>query len=180
MNTGAEIQRLYAEVAAGLPRFADGRVDYREAKRALVLTVVVVAEGEVLLLKRSDKVGSYRGVWSVNAGFFDEPRPAEELARKELEEETGLGGNLVRRVTVGRPFNRRDETLGVDWVTVPVLIELERKSEPVLDWEHTEARWVPVPELGRYEIVPGMAETVRRLVVEGRPGRGEAPGEVRS
>jgi hypothetical protein len=60
------------------------------------LTVVPVVtsflqnpKGEILLLRRSDKVGTFRGRWAGVSGFLEEPTP-EGQARKEILEETGL------------------------------------------------------------------------------------------
>ena len=56
-----------------LPKFEDGRINYTGCKRCPVLNCVVTYNGEVLLLKRSDKVANYKGYWNFVAGFLDHP-----------------------------------------------------------------------------------------------------------
>ena len=41
---------------------------------------------EILLLKRSDKVWTYKGKWNVVAGYLDEIKPLREKALEELRE----------------------------------------------------------------------------------------------
>jgi hypothetical protein len=65
-------QDIISRLAEKLPKFLDGRIDYTDAKEAAVLNCFVMHDGELLLLKRSDKVSHYKGVWHVVAGFLDE------------------------------------------------------------------------------------------------------------
>jgi 8-oxo-dGTP diphosphatase len=159
-----EISRILSEISAERPHFDDGRINYHEAKRALVLTVVVRSEGRLLLLKRSQKVYTYKGLWSTVAGYFDEPRPAADMARQELQEEIGASPDVIKSLEVFPPFERLDESIGVTWISVPVLVELTQQLEPRLDWEHDEYRWVEADELDHYELVSGMKTTIGRVL----------------
>lgn len=51
---------------------------------------------KVLILKRSQKVGSYPGRWAGVSGFIEENETPMDAARREVYEETG-----IRR---GNPF----------------------------------------------------------------------------
>ena len=55
-----------------LPRLTDGRIDYTHSSAAPVLICFVNYRDRFLLLKRSEKVSAYRGLWSVVAGFIDD------------------------------------------------------------------------------------------------------------
>ena len=63
---------LLEKFSKKLPKFPDGRIDYRNSKEAAVVSVFVMCGNELLLLKRSDRVGNYKGRWNVAAGYFDE------------------------------------------------------------------------------------------------------------
>lgn len=45
------------------PHFDDGRINYSETPEAIALTALVVLEDKILLLKRSEKVGSLKNTW---------------------------------------------------------------------------------------------------------------------
>jgi 8-oxo-dGTP pyrophosphatase MutT (NUDIX family) len=114
----------------------------------------------VLILKRSERVGSYRGKWGAVAGYVEEWETPDETARKEIREETGItDAELVCR---GEPYEFQDPELGVTWVIHPY--RFATRSERIrLDWEHVEARWVSPEELERYDTVPHLVESWRRV-----------------
>jgi hypothetical protein len=43
-----------------LPKFPDGRIDYHGSKENFVFNIWIQYKDQVLLLKRSDKVGAYK------------------------------------------------------------------------------------------------------------------------
>ncbi|WP_336336606.1 NUDIX domain-containing protein [Haloarcula brevis] len=119
-----------------------------------VVTCFLRSEGEVLLLRRSDAVGSYRGQWGGVAGHVadDAGRDPETAARAEIDEETGLTGaaTLVRQ---GDPFRVADADRGVRWVVHPFLFDCEARTVTTNE-ETTETAWVHPPEILSRETVP--------------------------
>ncbi|GAI08379.1 unnamed protein product, partial [marine sediment metagenome] len=49
--------------------------------------------GEILLLRRSERVGSYRGRWAGVSGYIE--KTPDEQAMVEIEEETSLRGETT-------------------------------------------------------------------------------------
>ncbi|MFH1789163.1 MAG: NUDIX domain-containing protein [Candidatus Altiarchaeota archaeon] len=147
-----------------LPRFDDGRIDYSGSSFAPVTSVFIRCGDEFLLLKRSERVNTYRGKWNTVAGYLDEPRPIREKVAEELSEELGLSVEGASSVRFGEPYEFMDESLGRTWFIHPVLVEFDEKPEVVLDWEHTEYRWVRFSELGSYDKFPKFMESLRRVL----------------
>ena len=56
----------------------------------VVTCILMNDKGEILILKRSDKVGTYRGLWSGVSGYVEEDEEPYETAVKEIREETGF------------------------------------------------------------------------------------------
>jgi 8-oxo-dGTP pyrophosphatase MutT (NUDIX family) len=135
-------------------------------REASVVTCFLVRRGEagdeVLLLRRSDLVSTYRGLWAGVSGYL-EADTALEQAYRELAEEVGLARDDVRLVTEGEPLVLPDESIDMRWTVYPFLFEALRPERVRLDWEHTESRWVRPEELSSLETVPGLAEGFRRL-----------------
>jgi len=61
-------------------------------------TVVVNEKREVLLVKR--KKDPYRGMWCLPIGFAESGEDMREAALRELEEESGIRGEIVRLIDV--------------------------------------------------------------------------------
>ncbi|MEF8827899.1 MAG: NUDIX domain-containing protein [Haloarcula sp.] len=121
-----------------------------------VVTCFLRSEGEVLLLRRSDAVGSYRGQWGGVAGHVADDagreRDPETAARAEIAEETGLA-DAVTLVRQGDPFRVADDDRGVRWVVHPFLFDCEARTVTTNE-ETTETAWVHPPELLARETVP--------------------------
>lgn len=121
---------------------------------------------EVLLLRRSQRVSTYRGRWAAVSGYLEVDSPLEQ-AQQEIEEEAGLSRQDVRLITAGEPLQVVDESIGVRWTVHPFLFEVTvDRLKPVplkLDWEHVEWRWVPPQDVVRFETVPALAETLDRV-----------------
>jgi 8-oxo-dGTP pyrophosphatase MutT (NUDIX family) len=121
-------------------------------------------EGEqVLLLKRSGRVGTYRGKWSAVSGYLERESPLEQ-ALLEIEEETGLRREDVRPISQGQPLQVLDEELGVRWTVHPFLFEALKPEAVRLDWENVEVRWVDPEEVRKADTVPGLAEALDRVL----------------
>ena len=147
-----------------MPHFDDGRIDYHNAKKAFVITCFARYNDEILLLKRSDKVWTYKNRWNVVAGYLDEIKPLRQKALEELNEETKITKEKVKKISIAEPFESRDEEIKTTFVVHPVLIELKEKPEIKMDFEHTESRWVNKDDLSKYDAVPNLLESARRVL----------------
>ncbi len=129
-----------------------------------VVTCFLRHGSDVLLLRRSDAVGSYQGKWGAVAGHAEGDPDA--AAREEIREETGLDPErdvtLVRR---GEPFPVEDPDLDTRWVVHPFLFDAESRNIEVNE-ETADYEWVPPTEILRRETVPRLWTSYDRV----RPG----------
>ncbi|SDR39862.1 NUDIX domain-containing protein [Natronobacterium texcoconense] len=124
-----------------------------------VVTAFLRRRGEVLLLCRSDAVGTYQGVWGGVSGFAeDDP---DEQVQVEIREETGLAAEDVSLVRSGRPVEFTDEDVEREWVVHPYLFDCDAELEIELSDEHDEYAWFPPTTL--FESVGEDLETVPKL-----------------
>lgn len=118
-----------------------------------VVTVFLTESGEVLLLRRSEAVGSYSGKWGGVAGHVEET--PERAARREIEEETGLPREAVELQSRGEPFTVQDDTLEITWTVHPFRFTTgSRRIDP--NWETSEVEWVDPPTIRERETVPDL------------------------
>lgn len=147
-----------------LPRFKDGRIDYTHSSKAPVLICFIMFKGNILLLKRSDKVGTYKGKWSGVGGYLDEFKEVEDKALEEINEELGIKTDSVEKITLGKPYEYPDSEIGKTWILHPVLVILKQEPTIYLDWEHTSFKWINPRDLTHYDLVPGIDESLRRVL----------------
>jgi len=146
-------------------RFPDGRLNYEHAAVAPVLSCVVKRGADILLLKRSELVGTYRGRWHIIGGYLDEPgKSASEKALEELEEEVGIPRAAVRVVRTAEPFELFDPDVAKTWQVHSVLLEVDGNPPVKLDWEHTDFTWVRLDEISRYHLIPSVSDVLQRLL----------------
>jgi predicted aconitase with swiveling domain/8-oxo-dGTP pyrophosphatase MutT (NUDIX family) len=137
----------------------DGMVELPDVELRRVVTAILCRGDKVLLLKRSDAVGSFNGYWAGVSGGIEEGEGALEAARRETAEEVGMSGlKLMGSID---PLMVREE--GIAWEVNAFLFEADR--EPTLDWEHTEYRWVDPWEIPSMRTVPGLVQVLRDLSV---------------
>jgi len=119
-----------------------------------VVTCFLRNGGAVLLLCRSDAVGSYRGRWGAVAGHAE--GDPEGAAREEIREEAGLDPDadvtLVRR---GEPFKVVDDSRGTRWEVHPYLFDC-RTREVTTNCETDRHEWVAPTAIRHRETVPDL------------------------
>lgn len=137
-----------------------GRVDLGTVEEVRVVTSFLErSDGTILLLRRSDKVGSFQGRWAAVSGFLEDPDP-EQQARREIREETGIGSADLGRVVIGRRVYARD---GDRVFTVHPFRFRVGHVNVRLDWEHTEAEWVRPTEIAARSTVPKLLDAWRAV-----------------
>jgi translation initiation factor 2B subunit (eIF-2B alpha/beta/delta family)/ADP-ribose pyrophosphatase YjhB (NUDIX family) len=134
-----------------------------------VVTCFLRNRGDVLLLCRSEAVGSYTGQWGGVAGHVArESEPATDpdatpdaAARREIAEETGLRDavTLVRR---GDPFPVEDADLNRRWLVHPYLFDCASR-DVTLDAETATCEWVPPTAILRRRTVPRLWTSYDRV-----------------
>ena len=161
MTNESSILNLIIEFSKRLPKFEDGRVDYTNSEEAPVITVFVKYKNEILLLKRSNKVGTYKGKWNTIAGYLDEIKPIKEKVLEELREEICVHEEKIKSIKIKEPYRLLDKNLGKTWIIHPVIVELKEKPEIKLDWEHTEYKWIHPKELYNYDTIIDFDRTLK-------------------
>jgi len=112
----------------------------------------------ILIVQRSNRVGSYHQHWAGISGFVEEGVTPDEQAYTEIREETGLQREQVRMLKRGTVVEYEDPAIGRHWYIHPFLFEVLAPDAIRLDWEANQMRWIAPSELQNYETVPKLAE----------------------
>lgn len=136
-----------------------GTIELPEVKEVHVVSSFLQDGEDLLLLKRSDKVGSFRGHWAGVSGYIDDGEAPEQAARREIKEELGIP-DCELLTAAEATMARADDTV---WVVHPFLFRA-RDREVLLDWEHTEYRWLKLADVAALTTVPGLERVLRSLL----------------
>lgn len=136
-----------------------------------VVTVFLVHDGRILVLRRRDKVGTERDRWAGVGGYLEQApsdRATRDLAPRdraytEIAEETGLGPNDIELVKEGDPLHVRDREADRLWRVHPFLFAVTNVAGLRLDRERVERRWVWPTEIEQLDTAPQLADALRRV-----------------
>ncbi len=128
------------------------------------VTSFLQSDGEILILLRSEHVSTYRGKWGGVSGAIDDGKTADEQALLEIVEETGLSKQDIELIKKGEPFVFDDEVVQRRKVVYPYLFQVRDRRRIRIDWEHKELRWIRPEDLGNYDTMPKLKETLAQVL----------------
>ena len=128
-----------------------------------VVTVFITHRSKILVLKRSDEVGTYKRHWAGVSGYL-ESNNALAQALTEMAEEVGLGEEDVTLLKAGKPLEIVDSTQGRAWRVHPFLFAVHEPDKITLDWENIEMRWILPEEIVQFQTVPALKEALERVI----------------
>ncbi len=133
----------------------EGTVDLVNVHKQPVVTCFLIKDDKILLLKRGEDVGSYRGKWSAVSGYVETERLLDQ-ARIEIEQETGLNAEFVKKgeIILVRYKNKI-------WEVNPFLFDV--KGDIDLNWENVEFEWVYPEEIKKMDTVPKLWQAYQNV-----------------
>lgn len=125
------------------------------------VSALVFRDGSVLLVKRRNEPS--RGLWSPPGGSIEVGETVEQAAIRETLEETGVAVR-ARRVVDARDVILKDPAGRLQWhyVLFGVLCDYV-SGEPFPASDAENARFLPLRELGEYEVTPTAREALERV-----------------
>ena len=133
--------------------------------------VLLLDAGRVLLVQRGRP--PQVGKWTVPGGGVELGETLEAAALRELHEETGLSCRLGPIVEVlDRVLRSDDDRIEYHYVILDFLGSAPEGALRAAS-DSTDARWVPLDDLDRYDTTDGLAPVIRRaaeLLERGDPG----------
>ena len=129
-----------------------------------IVTSFIKDNDKFLLLKRSNKVKTMKGLWAGVSGVIEKNEEPLKRAKTEIYEELGIPEDKIKflkaasKIMVHSPQYENHE-----WEIFPFLFEVEN---PVikLNWENSDYKWITVNEIGSYETVPSIEKVLLSLL----------------
>lgn len=126
--------------------------------KELVVIGVVKFKDKILLLKRSDNRRISPSLWQVVSGFIDKGETREQAVLREVKEETGLNGKIVK---VGKVFDSIDDY--GEWTNCPFLIQVDSDQVIIDKNEHSEYAWIYPKEIDTFNIIKAVHEDLKLI-----------------
>jgi 8-oxo-dGTP pyrophosphatase MutT (NUDIX family) len=121
-----------------------------------IITAFIINNNKILILKRSDKVRSMKGLWSGVSGIIENNEIPINRAKIEIFEEVGIKENKINLVkSIEKIKITSPQYENHEWEVFPFLFET-KETEIKLNWENSEHKWINVNELKNYETVPSL------------------------
>jgi 8-oxo-dGTP diphosphatase len=127
-------------------------------KTSVIVVGVLKFKSKILILHRTSARSSSPNLWQPVSGYIEERESAEDAVLREVKEETGLTGKIVKS---GKIFEVADQW--GRWIIVPYLIEAASDDVNIDLNEHSEYKWIDPKEIVRYDIVKGVLDDLKSL-----------------
>ncbi|MGY5150448.1 MAG: NUDIX domain-containing protein [Candidatus Nitrosopumilus sp. bin_68KS] len=129
-----------------------------------IVTSFIRSNDKLLILKRSDKVKSMKGLWAGISGIIENNEDPLKRAKIEIFEEVGITEDKITLVksTDGMRVNS-PQYENHEWEIYPFLFEAENPTVK-LNWENSQYEWINIEELEKYETVPSLQKVLFNLL----------------
>ena len=111
----------------------------------IITTAVIRNKDKYLIAKRTATKKFSPNQWEFISGFIDAPESSEETIIREIKEELGVKGSVVKK---SNSFVIADDE--GEWTVIPFLVKLDTQDIQVNQEDHSEIKWVAANELSSY------------------------------
>ena len=129
-----------------------------------IVTSFLLNEERFLILKRSDRVKSMKGLWGGVSGVIEENEDPLHRAKTEIFEETRIS---EKQITLLKTAKELEVVSGKysnhGWVVFPFLFAAKEPTIK-LNWENSEYRWISAHEITNYQTVPSLDKVLASLM----------------
>jgi len=119
---------------------------------------------EFLILKRSSKVKSMKGLWAGISGLIENHEEPLERAEIEIFEEVGIKKQDLKLVKSGESMKIKSiQYENHEWEIFPFLFEVEN-PKIILNWENSDYKWIKIEDLQKFDTVPSLDQVLFNLL----------------
>jgi 8-oxo-dGTP pyrophosphatase MutT (NUDIX family) len=129
-----------------------------------IVTSFITSNEKFLLLKRSEKVKSMKGLWAGISGIIEKNEEPLQRAKIEIFEELGIKEDQIKLLKTAEQMRViSPQYKNHEWEIFPFLFEANN-PEIKLNWENSEYKWISENELNNYKIVPNLEKVLLSLL----------------
>jgi 8-oxo-dGTP pyrophosphatase MutT (NUDIX family) len=129
-----------------------------------IVTSFLTSNKKFLILKRSNRVRTMKGLWGAVSGIIERGEEPLEGAKIEIFEEIGAKDNTIRLLKAGKEMLiSSPQYPDHQWAVFPFLFALD-SEKILLNWENVMYRWIAPDEIYSYKTVPSLDEVLFNLL----------------
>jgi len=129
-----------------------------------IVTSFIQDEQKLLILRRSNKVKTMKGLWAGISGIIEKNEEPLTRAKIEIYEETGISEDKIRLVKNAEKLRiHSPQYENHEWEIFPFLFEA-KNPDIKLNWENSEYTWITIDELKNYNTVPSLEKVLQNLL----------------
>ena len=129
-----------------------------------IVTSFIRDNDKLLILKRSNKVKSMKGLWAGISGIIENNELPLKRAKIEIFEEAGIIEEDITLIKSAEEMRiNSPQYENHEWEIFPFLFESKNPTIK-LNWENSEFKWINVEELKNYETVPSLQKVLFNLL----------------
>jgi 8-oxo-dGTP pyrophosphatase MutT (NUDIX family) len=126
--------------------------------KIIVVTSIIENDNKILILKRSEKVKSFKHKWAGISGYFEKDEDLLSRALIEIYEETKVKNKdlILRKILKQITIKIENEKV----ITIQPFYFLSKTKNISTDWEHSEYKWIKEDQLSNYDLVPKLIDII--------------------
>ena len=129
-----------------------------------IVTSFIKDDERLLILKRSNKVKTMKGLWAGVSGIIENDEEPLKRAKIEIFEEVGITEEEIKLIKAVKEMKvNSPQYENHEWEIFPFLFETKNPTIK-LNWENSEFKWIDVDELENYETVPNLQKVLLSLL----------------
>lgn len=129
-----------------------------------IVTSFIQDEQKLLILRRSNKVKTMKGLWAGISGIIEKNETPLTRAKIEIYEETGILEDKIRLIKKAAKLRiHSPQYENHEWEIFPFLFEA-KNPDIKLNWENSEYKWITIDELKNYNTVPSLEKVLQNLL----------------
>ena len=129
-----------------------------------IVTSFIQDEQKLLILKRSNKVKTMKGLWAGISGIIEKNETPLTRAKIEIFEETGISEDKIRFIKAAEKLRvNSPQYENHEWEIFPFLFEAKNPNIK-LNWENSKYIWITKDELKNYNTVPSLEKVLQNLL----------------
>ena len=129
-----------------------------------IITCFLKNGEKILILKRSEKVKSMKGLWAGISGIIENNELPLKRAKIEIFEELGINDNEIKLIKEsGEMRIMSPQYENHEWEVYPFLFSVENPKIK-LNWENSDYKWIKAEEISNYDTVPSLEKVLFNLL----------------
>ena len=129
-----------------------------------IVTSFLRNDEKFLILKRSSKVKSMKGLWAGISGLIENNEEPLKRAEIEIFEEVGIKKQNLKLIKSGESMKIKSVQYdNHEWEIFPFLFDVENPKIN-LNWENSDYKWIKIEDLQKFDTVPSLDQVLINLL----------------